>query len=213
MEERPYSPLTTSTSDLVFLEVTHPSIPRGKAAQRVIRSHVTRLQHRKRRESGREGQSKATSLQPSVKEIATGSETQKILAEQQSSESLSEPASTSSSDDTVSLGSGLAFLNSNNPSQTKTSDTQRLVRSHVTKWQHRKRRLHAVEVSDDPSPISGSSIETQEAWALPSLPHSPSEKLIAKGAAAIRNVILQDSSNTVAGCLNRLGFDLRRIMV
>jgi hypothetical protein len=48
---------------------------------------------------------------------------------------------------------------------------------------------------------------------LPSLVTNSSEMLISRGAAAFRNVILQDASNTLGICIKRLGFELRGIMV
>jgi hypothetical protein len=200
----------SSKSSLVFLEVTHPTLPRGKDAQRLIRSHVTKLQHAKRRQRYRTDH-------PVVVAEHRGDSTpwntdrETLVNDQAPSKSLSEPASP---DDKASEQPVLPFFNSSHPSQIKNSNVRRLVRSHVTKWQHRRRREEAADAADSAqSPIeTGQTISVREVW-LPPLPASSSEKLISKGVAAIRNVILDDSSNTVATAITRLGLDLKSIMV
>lgn len=203
-------PLINRLPDLEFLEVTHPTNSRGKDTQRVIRSHVTRLQHRKRRGTLPKEQPYAASpaVSPAKDAIAAGDPSRPISAEDQASRSLFEPVD--SSDDTLSTTSGLAFLNSGNPLRPANADTRRRIRSHVTKWQHRRRRMQASEASGEDGSMS-------EFWRRtppsPTLQISGSERLISKGAAAIRNVILQDSGNVVGTSISKLGFDMQSVMV
>ena len=198
------------SSSLVFLEVTHPTLPRGKDAQRVIRSHVTKLQHAKRKQRYR---TDYPVVAAEHREDSTSWNTDRgaLVNDQAPSKSLSEPASP---DDEASEQPALPFFNSSHPSQIKNSNVRRLVRSHVTKWQHRRRRKEAADAADSAqSPIQTEQTTPVHAFWLPPLPASSSEKLISKGAAAIRNVILDDSSNTVATAITRLGLDLKSIMV
>lgn len=197
----------------MFLEVTHPTLPRGKDAQRVIRSHVTRIQHQRRKESYRANH---CGLRDNVARAATGSSTSSDDqhtpgSDRTSPKSLSESASPA---DANPAESGLPFFNSSHPSQIKNSDVRRLVRSYVTKWQHKRRRKEAAEVIDPlESPIESNQSTPVVEVPLPRLPVNSSEKLISKGAAAIRNVILDDSTNTIATAITRLGLDLRSVMV
>lgn len=210
-------PGVSKPSSLVFLEVTHPTLPRGKDAQRVIRSHVTRVQHQKRRESYRAGQSDLVAkLARAAGESSASSEGQLTpVSDRTSAKSLSEPASPANPKPEE---AGLPFFNSSHPSQIKNSNFRRLVRSHVTKWQHKRRRKEAAEAIEAMDQLLSAPESAQMSPVacearLPQLPMNSSEKLISKGAAAIRNVILDDSSNTVATAITRLGLDLRSIMV
>ena len=197
-------------SHLVFLEVTHPTVPKGRDEQRVIRSHVTWQQHRKRREIHSEKQTDLATLQNEKLEIATGNPSPTIPATDRGTGSLSELPSSENEISTA----GLAFLNSAHPSQTKALASRRLVRSHVTKWQHRRRRVQAAELSKESGMTPKFSRGTPALESVvPKPPSSPAEQLISKGAAAIRAVILQDANNVVATCINKLGIDLRSIMV
>lgn len=201
-------------STLVFFEVTHPTLPRGKDAQRLIRSHVTRVQHQKRRQNYETQHStNITKLVRTVTDSALPgfTEGQESPVDDRSSKSLSAPASP---DDTESEHTGLPFFNSSHPSQIKSSRVRKLVRSHVTRWQHRQRRQESAEAIQCCELSSESSQDTPAfEVTLPRLPVDSSERLICKGAAAIRNVILDDSSNTVATAITRLGLDLKSIMV
>lgn len=203
----------SKSSSLVFLEVTHPTLPRGKDAQRVIRSHVTRIQHQRRRENYRANQCAFnTKLARAASGSSTSSDDQLTpVSDRTSPKSLSESASPA---ETNRIESELPFFNSSHPSQIKNSNVRRLVRSHVTKWQHQRRRRKAAEAIDlIESPTECGQTTPDIDVPLPRLPVNSSEKLISKGAAAIRNVILDDSTNTVATAITRLGLDLRSVMV
>lgn len=203
---------TMKPSSLVFLEVT-PTVPRGKDGQRVIRSHVTRIQHQKRRESCRADQSDWVTKFSSAaaSDQSTSSEDQVAPSDRISSASSSESTSPA---DAKNEESELPFFNASHPSQIKNSNVRKLVRSHVTKWQHKRRRKAATEAIDQlPSPPESTRTTVISDAPLPRLPVGPSEKLISKGAAAIRNVILDDPTNTVATAITRLGLDLRSVMV
>ena len=203
---------SNKSSSLVFLEVTHPTLPRGKDAQRLIRSHVTKLQHAKRRQRYR---TDYPVLAAEHREHSTSwnrlTDQETLVNDQAPPKPLSEPASP---DDEAAEQPMLPFFNSSHPSQIKNSNVRRLVRSHVTKWQHRRRKKEAADAADSAqSPIQTEQTTPVHAFWIPPLPASSSEKLISKGAAAIRNVILDDSSNTVATAITRLGLDLKSIMV
>ena len=213
METMPAIVKSTRPSSLVFLEVTDPTIRRGKDEQRKIRSHVTRVQHQKRRESSRANQSDLVArLARAAADASVSSEDQLTPASDRTSpKSLSEPGSPA---DAETDEPGLPFFNYSHPSQIKNSNVRRTIRSHVTKWQHQRRRKEAAEAVEQLAtpPASTQSSPTDDVQ-LPQLPVNSQEKLISKGAAAIRNVILDDSSNTVATAITRLGLDLRSVMV
>lgn len=210
------SPADPRASELLFLKIVHPSESLAKDAQRLIRSHVTREQHRKRREIRAQENARLDSYNTDNNRLTAGHPALVVRPNQDiPATSLYQPACCAGN--TTSNGPVLAFLNSDHPSQVKASNARRLVRSHVTKWQHRRRRAKGLEKAEKESTTSESSCTTPatptKAQQLPSLVTNSSEKLISKGAAAFRNVILQDASNTLGICIKRLGFELRGIMV
>lgn len=151
-------------SELVFLDVSHPTRAHGADTQRLIRSHVTRQQHRKRRDGAR-------GLQVDVHKALLGSEniSPAVSTESQASKFPSEVAPATA--DTGQDQKNLAFVESN-PSQATSSTTRKLVRSHVTKWQHRRRQQQAADpTSNDSESTPSSSTDTPAPeWRMPSLP-------------------------------------------
>ena len=199
-------------SDLIFLDVSDPLLPRGQDAQRAIRSQVTRQQHRRRREIARGILPGVTQPLLSRNRLNAGHPDRGIPARNEGWEPLSEAAG--NSDDTASEEGGLAFLNSD-PSQATSAVTRKLVRSHVTKRRHRRRRQRQ-RMAEEEHGINSSSTPSSDSppvWPRPTSPADTSEELISNGAAAIRNVILHDSANIFGSCIKSLRFDLRGIVV
>ena len=213
MAERFLEPERDDTSGLLFLEID-PSEAVTEDVRRRIRSHVTRGQHEKRRQI-----SKASPVPNAPRYVspAPGTELQQADLKKRIPIRTRPPPSTAAAEKpsthVVSSHPSLAFLSTDHPSQTHEQATRKFIRSHAAKWQHRQRHITSIAQAESDS----SADERGQAWpvafCLPSPAASDSERLISKGAAAFQNVVLKDSDNTLGLCINRLGFDLRGIMV